>query len=366
MNSFNDSCVSDNFKLRQQCLGYLDLDIIGVAETKLRYGRTIKLPGYKFFDHNRKELHRHARNGSGGVGVFVRDSFLLNHTVSVLDKTLEGVLWIQIKVKGGNEAWNICVVYLPPQGSSRYVDAGSFFEDLHAQIFNYQNNGNFLLMGDFNSRLGNKKDFIEGVDVIADREVIDHKLNGYSDLFCDFLSSASCIVLNGRNSVKNDYTFVSTRGHSVVDYMISSQSAFSEFSGFEVIRARSLFTNAKCDGIIDPVTGNLPDHSILKCHLNIKGTPIHALTENSCFKSYNRKVIPEDFLQGEGYQKIQDVIIDFERKESSQHTINEAFADFTEIIKKEMDSKLTSNPNSQYRAVSERNIESRKHGGMTS
>ena len=126
----------------------------------------IELPGYKFFSHNRQDLHIRARSGLGGVGVFVKNSILQTHAVSILDKSLDGILWVRLDNKQDrSDRLNICVCYLPPHGSSRHVDAAEFFEELHAQIVSYQNQGEFLLMGDYNSRVGDRQEFIEGVDV---------------------------------------------------------------------------------------------------------------------------------------------------------------------------------------------------------
>ena len=56
----------------QQCLFYLDCDIIGVAETTLKGDEEIEFPGYKFFSYYRQDLHIRAKADSGGVGVFVK------------------------------------------------------------------------------------------------------------------------------------------------------------------------------------------------------------------------------------------------------------------------------------------------------
>ena len=60
---------------------YLDYDIIGVAETKLKGDEEIELPHYKFFTYNRQDLHIRANAGSGGFGVFVKNSILLTRVV---------------------------------------------------------------------------------------------------------------------------------------------------------------------------------------------------------------------------------------------------------------------------------------------
>ena len=47
----------------------------------------------------------------------------------------------------------------------------------------YHNNGNFFICGDFNSRSGDRADYVEGVDQVPSRHVIDHKTNGYMVIF---------------------------------------------------------------------------------------------------------------------------------------------------------------------------------------
>ena len=321
-----------------------------MAETKLRNKDTIKLPGYHFFGQNRQQLHVRARAGSGGIGVFVKDEIMQQYNVSVLDSSVEGIMWVKIASKNGGLTWNICVVYLPPHGSSRQVDAAAFFEDLHMQIFRYQNDGNFAIVGDFNSRIGERSDYIEGVDMMEEREVVDTKENAYCDLFCDFLVSANCVVLNGRKNSLNDFTCVSTRGHSVVDYIVMPHHLIDEYSNFEVFRASALFTSAQCTGVIDPTTGNLPDHSLLKCYIkrnsnNDENGHMDQDDELKKPKVMDRKHIPDNFLQGEVINYIHETITRLEGRQGRQEDIDEAYEQFTSIMKGEMSEKL------QYKTV---------------
>ena len=55
-------------------------------------------------------------------------------------------------------------------------------------------------MGDLNSQIGDKPDYIEEVDNVKEQNILDHKYNVYTDKFCDILSSANCIILNCRNA----------------------------------------------------------------------------------------------------------------------------------------------------------------------
>ena len=224
------------------------------------------------------------------------------------------------------------------------MNAAAFFEELNAQVFRYQNDGKFVMMGDFNSRLGYSSDFIEGVDVVMDRKVLDSRQNPYCDLFCDFLVSANCIVLNGRNNRRDDYTCISARGLSVVDYMVVPHGMFEHFSDFEVIRARDLFNASGCEGFIDPLYGNISDHSLLKCSLKIAEdeVPSEGVAVNGCKSKviYDRKNIPDTFMEGDIIGQIQDTITALESSHKNQKDIDEAYCDFTSLMTEQMNTRL--------------------------
>ena len=55
-----------------------------------------------------------------------------------------------------------------------------------------------MICGDFNVRSSNEPDYIEGVDDIVERHVVDYKKDSYGDLFIEFLINSSCVMLNGR------------------------------------------------------------------------------------------------------------------------------------------------------------------------
>ena len=76
-----------------------------------------------------------------------------------------------------------------------------------------------MLCGDFNARCGSDADYIEGVDDIEPRSIVDYCKNSYYDIFIDFLINRNCIVLNGRGKGSNDYTAISStsKGVAVVD-----------------------------------------------------------------------------------------------------------------------------------------------------
>ena len=175
---------------RESCISILELDIIGIAETHLLHSQSLSLQQFAFYGHNRTQLHKHAKSGSGGVCLLVRKELLKIFDISILDKSCEGILWVSFKDRKSNYCFNVCTCYLPPHGSSRYVDAEEFYDKLLANIYEYQHLGKFIICGDFNSRLGDMADFIEGVDTIQERNIIDYSKICMANFFVNFLSTA--------------------------------------------------------------------------------------------------------------------------------------------------------------------------------
>ena len=84
----------------------------------------------------------------------------------------------------------------------------------------YENLGSVYLLGDFNSRVGSKKDFIiydkmnsvtDDTNYIADsipcRATIDSKHNNYGIKLLDLCKSSSMRIINGRIGKTDTFTF---------------------------------------------------------------------------------------------------------------------------------------------------------------
>ena len=81
------------------------------------------------------------------------------------------------------------------------------------------------LCGDFNARVGNGKDIIEGLDDLdlPDHKVLDATKNSHGDALLEFMKDMRLFILNGRLDPNQDnFTFHSTRGQSVMDFFYSS------------------------------------------------------------------------------------------------------------------------------------------------
>ena len=86
-----------------------------------------------YIGKNRSDIHSNAKRGSGGVGIFIKQTFLNNYDFKILDDKNDDILWI--KFWNGDDNLCICVCYLPPQGSSKDNCEESFFTLLTEQVY---------------------------------------------------------------------------------------------------------------------------------------------------------------------------------------------------------------------------------------
>jgi hypothetical protein len=107
-------------------------------------------------------------------------------------------------------------------------------------------------------------DYIEGVDKLRPRSVIDNTENVYGGRMIDFLCDVNFCMLNGRVGNSNDFTCVSTKGKSVVDYVVVPHEQLPMFTDFGVHRVTDVINSC---GIQPPEC--LPDHSLLEFVIKI-------------------------------------------------------------------------------------------------
>ncbi len=328
--------------IRSESLKCLDLDIIGVAETHLRDDIEPYLSGYSVFTHNRTHLHKRAKTGSGGVCLFVKKHVMEMCNVSILDNTMEDILWVELRHKYSSFCINICVCYLSPEGSSRYVDPNEYFTYLLSQICLYQNNGYFIMCGDLNARCGDEQDFIEGVDEVEMREIIDGRKNSYGDFFIDFLINSNCVMLNGRCDGINDFTSVSTKGLAVVDYAVVSQDMIHLCDNVKIIRAIDVFRQAHLTGVCDP-DHNISDHSLVSWTMQIDMHNPNMIDNSELLPLHITKhdvsEVPADFMSdNQSISQLHDITEQCQRTDIS--SIDASYDQFCVIVKQAMNNSL--------------------------
>ena len=263
----------------------------------------LNIEGYTWFGFNRETIHRNAKSGSGGVGFLIKNRILRDFHVSVLDRAYEGILWLRLVNKEDGQVLLPCVCYLPPENSSRPFDVNAFYEHLLVNIYQYQKEGIIFICGDFNSRCGELDDFIVGVDNIIHRNTLDYTVNYYGELFIDFLINTNMIMLNGRfNKCDDNFTSISVKGHSIVDYCITKQEQLGYFSDFKVMPTSQIM-NRNCN-VGTFVPSCIPDHSLLTWKIKLEQSTLGVVNESEIENShtsykFDLKNVKNDFMSNQ-------------------------------------------------------------------
>ena len=196
------------------------------------------------------------------VMCLVRNELLENFNVTTLDTSHEGIMWLRITSKLGDFSLCCAVCYLPPHDSCRAMDSSIFFDKLMEQLYTFQNMGKIILMGDYNARCGQNSDYIEGVDTVPPRDILDETENHHGDSLISFLTDVNFCMLNGRFRDR-EWTHVSPVGKSVVDYMCVPYEQLEHIKSFTIMKISNIIDNIR----VHP--NSIPDHSFLKCELTI-------------------------------------------------------------------------------------------------
>ena len=261
-------------------------EIIGLQESKTDDTDSIVLPGYTCFLNNRDKLSRYR---SGGIALFVKNS--ISDYIKVENEFHSKlILWFIIshKITLIGEDVHCGIVYIPPQGS-KYAHEEPYNE-LEQEIIRYCiNSTNIILMGDFNSRSGQKDDYVSigsylsknfGLEQLCDdfsdvlnnfelnsvpllRENDDSAINSYGNLMLDFCKNTNLFIANGRLGKVENSRRVTCKDRSTVDYYLCTSDLFSTLQELQVHEFNCLYSDAH-----SPLTVVLKTINIDKKHEN--------------------------------------------------------------------------------------------------
>ncbi len=205
--------------MRKTVLRHIDGDIIAVNETHLKGTKCVEMPGYMWYGYNRQQQHVRVNKGSGGVGILVKRRIAEEYDIKIVDREIDGLLMLKFTHKVTLYSLLMVCAYLPPENSPWGRDATGFYSHVLSRIYDNIDCDAVCIMGDLNARVGDKADFIEGIDDITPRRVLDNVSNKHGDALLEFLLSSKMCLLNGRVTPEYDnYTSISTKGSAVVDY----------------------------------------------------------------------------------------------------------------------------------------------------
>ena len=118
--------------------------------------------------------------------------------------------------------------------------------------------------GDLNARVKDIQDSIPDVDNLVPRTPIDlERGNAHGTLLIDFLRDGKCCLINSRITPEyDDFTCVSVKGKSVVDYIITDHTSIGNVTECKVLGVTSLMESLNLMGLIGE-RSRPPDHSVL-------------------------------------------------------------------------------------------------------
>lgn len=108
--------------------------------------------------------------------MLVKASVYTNYRVAVLNTEVEGVLSILFVHKATEYETLIVSNYLPPSNSEYGKDPDSFFGQLLAICYEFNDVDMIYMCGDYNARIGTCQDVLTN-DLVPKRECVDVTVN---------------------------------------------------------------------------------------------------------------------------------------------------------------------------------------------
>ena len=108
--------MREGHDMRTKVIDFYKPDVVALVETWLRGEEEIVVEGYRWFGRNRRNLHRKAVRGSGGVGLLVREEVLEKWAVEVIDADVEDILWMRLSQRN-EDTLILAACYIPPESS---------------------------------------------------------------------------------------------------------------------------------------------------------------------------------------------------------------------------------------------------------
>ena len=353
--------TEENCELRKAILkhGKTNGDIIGIQETHLSNNTENQptLEGYRWFGHCRSVRHVKAKRTHGAIGVFIKEALFQTYAISVLDNSFDGIMCLLFQVKISEYCFTVYCCYLPPENSPYGRDSTAFFTHLLSLIYLHSYVDCSFVFGDLNSRIGDKQDAIMVVDDVPRRETIDSVQNKHGESFLDFLIEARMFITNGRVNGRDEFTSVSARGKSVVDYFAVPHENIGNCISCDVQPVSAIIESCGLEPMVAE-RSKAPDHSLVSLKFKLNKSYVSEQNDTSAIngaasKRYRYNTMSPEFLRSSTWLAILDLLIF--RLESIDPLQSQVDVFYNEMLSKiftEMDSHI------QYSEASKR---SKKH-----
>jgi exonuclease III len=217
-------------------------------ETWSKASSDITLNGYKSYNFYRKYQHRNARRSSGGIAIYFKEH--LNDGISIIRNHYDTIIWLKLDHDFFNidEDIYLCAAYIWGDDSPMYNTFNiDLFELLENDVTYFSEFGKVYTTGDYNSRVGNKCDYIihDYINILHDdldycpdqvsaRASVDNVCNNHGIKLLDLCKSTCTRIVNGRIGDSCKHTFYSQNGTSTIDYVLTSERNFAFIVDFKI------------------------------------------------------------------------------------------------------------------------------------
>ena len=161
-------------------------DIVLLTETWSNCYHDLNVSNFECFVLHRKEQFRTTTRSSGGIAVYIRNTYVTEDTL--VFKSEDDIICIKVDgtFLGLTNDLYMCLCYVVPENSSRQalIESHTFDRvlDFYTSLYSkYGSTLNFVLCGDFNSHTSDLPDFVKhdnftNCNVLPDDYVIDEDM----------------------------------------------------------------------------------------------------------------------------------------------------------------------------------------------
>ena len=145
-----DKLTDEDFKK------YLKTDVIAFTESFAEEQSKLSLAGYVVDQSVRKNQNENRRRSSGGIVVYIKSD--ISQGIDYIKSEHSDIMWLKVK-KQFFEIENdlfIEVIYISPKNFSNVKHKQDTYQIPEKELSHYSRQGDIMLGGDFNSRLGKK------------------------------------------------------------------------------------------------------------------------------------------------------------------------------------------------------------------
>ena len=336
-----------NTIFKQTIISSFYSDFWVLPETHCLKDDKISLESYTVYHYNRIVPSKN-RRGSGGIAIAVHKSVLETHVVVGIIKGIDGQLGLKLRNNLNDFLVGVIGLYLSPDSYIYGQDPENFFNQAAVLWDDFSDCDLLLGSGDLNARTKEVLDFLPDVDGNLSRRTNPDKIkNAHGGHFLTFLKDNRAVILNGRVTPElNDYTFVSTRGTSVPDYIFCPLEHLQFCTEMKTLLVRDVTNELKI-----PPPQSLPDHSILSGSFTTSFFNFGQSSQSS-FEPFNtqpesppkkhprknlKKIDEAFFMSEEIHQQVLETISRIENVNKTQTEIDSLWTEIKNLFLNEME-----------------------------